>query len=299
MMSVVFAYIFLDVDEGKGFELRQGAVQSTQALLKITKAVVEAVQQSELGLLVEWLAKATGLSPTEDDLATAYGTKLIKRLSGHEDRISPSDVAAAMVTTMAAAVCTQAQGLAQVLDLLMQDEYKHHWDIIRSLSGSEDEADFEKLEKYALECLRLATPAFGLLRRLEADAATIDDGPNGQVKLQKGDEVFVNFIQCCLDPEVFPDPKEIKLDRDASLYIHHGWGKHACLGRGIVTTALATQLRCLARCKKLRRAPGPQGTMKYTLAQGGAFKVYMKEDWSDSWPFPTTMRVLHDGLQDW
>ena len=65
----------------------------------------------------------------------------------------------------------------------------------------------------------------------------------------------------------------------------------------MVTTALATQLKCLARCKNLRRAPGPQGGLKYTMQ--GAFKVYMKEDWSDFWPFPTTMKFLHDGVEDW
>ena len=298
MMSVLFAYVFLDVDDGKAFELRQGALQSSAAISKITEGVVELVQHSNWGKLAQWLLNATGLRPNEHDLADSFGTKLIKRMIGGEDGKSAADVTAAIVCTMAAAICTQAQGLSQALDLLMQDEYIHHWDTIRSLARTDDDDSFEKLEKYALECLRLSTPAFGLLRNFEGDHIEIDDGPNGKTELQKGDQVFVNFVACGLDPEAFPDPKEIKLDRDSDKYIHHGWGKHACLGRNIVTTAIATQLKCLAKCKNLRRAPGPQGQMKYTVQQG-AFRVYMKEDWGDSWPFPTTMKFLHNGVEDW
>ena len=298
MTSVLFANVFLNLDDGKAFELRQGALQSAAALSKITQGVVELVRHSDWGTLVSWVLKATGFAPKEDDLADSYGTKLIKRMIGHEDGTSAADVTAAIIPTMAAAVCTQAQGLSQVLDLLMEKRYDHHWETIRSLARSDKEADFEKLEKYALECLRLATPAFGLLRKLDADSITIDDGKYGKTELRRGDQVFVNFIECGRDGTVFVDPEEIKLDRDPKLYIHHGSGVHACLGGNIVTTALAVQLKCLARCKKLRRAPGPQGTLKYTIQPPG-FKVYMKENWSDYWPFPTTMKFLHDGLEDW
>jgi hypothetical protein len=52
-------------------------------------------------------------------------------------------------------------------------------------------------------------------------------------------------------------------------------------------TAMATQLRVFAKLKNLRRVAGPQGEIKSTIVNG-AIKVFMKEDWSDWWPFPTS-----------
>lgn len=97
-----------------------------------------------------------------------------------------------------------------------------------------------------------------------------------------------------MDAERFPDPYEIKLDRPDESYIHHGYGPHACLGRPIVVTAMASQLRVFGRLKNLRRAPGPQGEMKSTLVNG-VIKVFMKEDWSDWWPYPTSECLSLEG----
>lgn len=281
-MSVLFAYVFLDVDDCKSFQLKQGALQSSSAIGKIVQGIVWLVQHDNLEKLRDWVGKKIGVA--DDDPVPDYGTKLIQRMSAGGKSVE--EVAWSIVPTIAAAVGTQAQGVSQVVDLLLSDEYKHHWPEIRQLAMSKDPADFQKLEKYALECLRLATPAFGLLRNVEPATVDITDGSN-TVKLKKGDQIFTNFVKCGLDPDVFPEPRKIKLDRDPANYIHHGWGSHACIGRGIVTTALATQLKCLARLKNLRRAPGGQGEMKYKVVNG-AFKVYMKSDWSDYWPFPTS-----------
>ena len=94
-----------------------------------------------------------------------------------------------------------------------------------------------------------------------------------------------------MDPTKFPDPEEIKLDRPDADYIHHGWGPHACLGRPIVMTSMAAQLKVFAKLKNLRRAPGLQGQLKSTTVNG-AVKVFMKEDWSDWWAFPTSKQAI-------
>ena len=58
--------------------------------------------------------------------------------------------------------------------------------------------------------------------------------------------------------------------------------------------ALSTMLKTVARLDNLRRAPGPQGHLKAMKVEGG-FSVYLKEDGSAPWPFPTTMKVRWDG----
>lgn len=87
---------------------------------------------------------------------------------------------------------------------------------------------------------------------------------------------------------------------------------------------MAAQLKVFAKLKNLRRAPGPQGHIKSTTPSPnpegsepqktpGQIKVFMKEDYSDWWPYPAikyphtrwyralltsnpAMKVHHDGF---
>lgn len=80
-----------------------------------------------------------------------------------------------------------------MLDLYLSDRYKAHWADIQKLAQSDSPEAFEKLKKYALEGYRLATPAFGLLRRVDADSATILDGQR-TVSVKKNEQIYVNFV---------------------------------------------------------------------------------------------------------
>jgi cytochrome P450 len=133
---------------------------------------------------------------------------------------------------------------------------------------------------------RLSTPAFGLIRITNGDKVEVQDG-SAVVSVSTGDTIFTDFITAGRDPSKFPDPDQIKLDRPDELYIHHGWGPHACLGRAIVTVAAASMLRVCARLNNFRRAPGPAGEMQ-SKTVNGAFKVYLSEDGSKWGPFPTS-----------
>lgn len=101
-------------------------------------------------------------------------------------------------------------------------------------------------------------------------------------------------MSACKDPEVFPEPNKVNLNRDLSSYIHLGMGPHQCLGAGMTNIALTTMLKVVAKLENLRRAPGPQGQLKKIAGPGG-ITIYMSEDESRFSPFPTTMKVLWDG----
>lgn len=113
--------------------------------------------------------------------------------------------------------------------------------------------------------------------------------------MKKGDLVFVNFITASRDPDVFPEPLKVKLDRPLDSYIQYGDGPHECLGKAANIIGLTTMLMEFGRLKGLRRAPGPQGHLK-SVSKPGGFKVYMKEDWSAFWPFPTSMKIQYDEI---
>lgn len=297
--AVLFAYVFLDADTARSFKLRTGAKAAGDSLHKLIKLVCTQVQIGSYTHL-NGLFNIGQSSKTLSD----YGTKLIARML--ETSETADATAWAIIPTAAAAVATQAQHFAQMLDLYLSPEYKEHWPAIQSLAWSDTDEDFELLKSYALEANRLAPAAWGLLRR-SVTSAIINDGKYGKKKVAEDEQIYTDFVSAGLDPKVFPDPHKIKLDRPRDRYIHHGIGPHACLGRPIVEIAMAAQLKAFARLKNLRRAPGPQGQMKRTIPapnpvssdpheNPGSITIYMKEDWSDWWPFPTQLKVHHDGF---
>lgn len=115
---------------------------------------------------------------------------------------------------------------------------------------------------------------------------TINDGGK-QVRVKPGDKIFCSFVQANREPEYFPDPDTVRLDRPLDSYIHYGVGPHACLGRDASRVALTAMLKVVGRLDNLRRAPGPQGEMK-KIPRPGGFYTYMRGDWGGYWPFPTS-----------
>lgn len=296
--SVLFAYVFLDLDTARSFKLRAGAEQATAQVSKLVKLVCEAVSIGKHFHVDHYFAMGEA-----GKLLAEYGTKLLQRL--FDGGKSVDDVLWELIPTMSAAIATQAQHSSQMIDLYLTEPYSEHWPAIQRCARSNDSQSFEMLKSYALEANRLAPAAFGSLRTVNV-AGDVHDGTK-TIPVKAGDSLYTDFVAAGLDPTVFPEPRDIKLDRDRSLYIHHGWGPHKCLGRPIVEVAMAAQLKVFAKLKNLRRAPGPQGHIKCTSPSPnpegsepqktpGQIKVFMKEDYSDWWPFPATMKVHHDGF---
>jgi len=289
-LSVLFAYVFLDLDTARSFKLRESAKTATDQLAKLVKIVCEAAKVGQVLHVSNLFSLGSA-----GELLQDYGTKFLQRL--FDGGKSVDEVVYTIIPTAAAAVATQAQHFTQMLDVYLSDEYKHHWPEIQRCAWSNDPADFDKLKGYALEANRLAPAAFGLLRKANIGTTIDDDGR--QVKVEAGDQIYTDFVSAGLDGSVFKDPHQIDPTRDRSKYIHHGYGPHSCLGRPIVEVAMAAQLKVFAKLKNLRRASGPQGELKKTIPSPnpvssdpkpnpGSIEVFMKEDWSDWWPFPTS-----------
>lgn len=318
-LSVLFAYVFLDLDTARSFKLRAGAKTATEQIGKLVKVVCETVKVGGWFHLGDLLPMGTSGRMLQD-----YGVQLLKRL--FEGGKSVDEVVWTIIPTAAAAVATQAQHFTQMLDVYLSEEYySKHWPEIQRCAWSNEPQDFEKLKGYALEANRLAPAAFGLLRKSNVDTVIDDDGT--PVEIKTGDQIYTDFITVGLDEKVFPNARNIDPNRDRSLYIHHGYGPHSCLGRPIVEVAMAAQLKVFAKLKNLRRAPGAQGELKKTIPQPnptssdpkpnpGSIEVFLLENFSSWYPFPTSkyytllvlshashmltspaaLKVHHDGL---
>lgn len=287
ILCVMFIVIFFDIDSSKSFPLRQAGYKVVRQYGALVEAQVKSIKNWS------WLQGVwdpLNIRGRNKSALSSYGWHMIKRLL--EGGKSPYDVTwSYIVPTAGASAPNQGQIFAQVLDFYLEDKNAHHLAEIQRLALVGTDDAWETVKKYALEGGRLAG-TFGLYRRVDAESITIDDGGRS-VPLSRGDMVFVNFITASRDEVIFPDPLEVKLDRPEDSYMQYGDGPHQCLGKAANIIGLTTMLMQFGKLKGLRRAPGLQGQLKHVKKPGG-FKVYMKEDWSAYWPFPTTMKVRFD-----
>ena len=279
-MAYVFWYTFLDVDAAQTLAVKGEAKKATAALAAAVTASCTDVKGGNISFLESIFSKAL----------PEFGTKLIQRL--FDSGMSLDEVIWTVVPTSAAAAPIQTQGISRLLDFYLSPANATHWAEIQALATSDSAEALEKLRKYALEGFRLDPAAAGALRVVAAPSASIKDGEN-TITPAAGSTILPDFNTAGLDPTVFTDPQDVKLDRPDDLYIHHGYGEHQCLGRKTVMIAMAVQLRAFARLKNLRRAAGPAGQLKSKM-MNGAFKVFMTEDWSQWTPFPSTWKLYYD-----
>jgi ferredoxin-NADP reductase len=80
------------------------------------------------------------------------------------------------------------------------------------------------LESATEEFLRRFTPAQAMARTVTTDAEV------GGCPVHAGDRVLIPWVAANHDPEVFPDPQQVRLDRDASRHLSFGIGTHRCAG---------------------------------------------------------------------
>ncbi|KAF3104418.1 hypothetical protein TWF569_000135 [Orbilia oligospora] len=286
ILSVMFTFVFFDIEPTKSFALHKAGRLVAGQLAHLIEANVIAINKTAFmkNIIDNIFDKNSSLKD--------YGIHMIRRLL--ESGKTAEEITWQMVPTASASVSCQSQVFSQILDFYLQPENAEYLADIQKLARNGSPDSLEKLRHYVLEANRLSG-TFGLYRKADR-AFDLTDGDTTH-NLKRGDVVFVNFITASRDPLVFPDPLEIKLDRPEEHYIQYGYGQHRCLGKDVNLMALTAMLKVFGRRENLRRAPGIQGTLKYISRPGGS-KVYLKEDWSSLWPFPTTMKVMFDGQID-
>lgn len=172
------------------------------------------------------------------------------------------------------------------MDFYLSPRGTPHLAEIRRLARLDTSEADATLMHYAMEAIRL-NGTFGSYRAATS-STTIVDGRGADAKhisVSPGDKVFVSFVGAAKDPEVFPDPEEVRIDRPLDSYIHYGEGPHTCLGRDASRVALTAMLKTVGKLDGLRRAPGPKGELKKIPREGG-FYVYMRDDHGSYFPFP-------------
>lgn len=140
----------------------------------------------------------------------------------------------------------------------------------------------------------------------------VSDPQPRTLSLPAGSRILADLVTANHDPEVFPDPETVRLDRPLDSYMHYGWGPHQCLGLEASRVALTQIFKAVVGLKGLRRAPGPRGMIKSFPAaewrgqvgrDGGpdgkgdgwtGLRAYTSADQSQIYPVPSTMRIRWD-----
>ena len=107
-------------------------------------------------------------------------------------------------------------------------------------------ADSESLGSAIGELLRISPPGSMLSMRVAAEDV---DLPSGTVRA--GQPVVIATGSALRDPDLFPDPAAVCLDRDASAQFVFGGGPHFCLGVHLAREELRVGLATL-----MERLPG-------------------------------------------
>lgn len=287
VMAVIFAFLFFDVDPVKTFELSIGAHKVTEQLGALVEANVKFVSKTG------WLSGIIDHSASANTPLADYGVHMVRRLLESGTELHEL-VWSQIIPTAGAMVANQAQVITQILDYYICLDGKQHWaEIVHLAHQDTDEAD-HKILKYAMEGMRI-NGTFGGYRKATQPADLNDAGFSGQVKVKPDDTVFVSFVKASRDPEVFPEPLSVKLDRPLDLYLNYGVGTHECLGRDASQLAMQSMLKVTAKhLKNVRPAPGLQGQLK-KVDRGDGFYAYMTEDWGRFFPFPVTWKLHYDG----
>jgi len=183
ILSVMFTFVFFDLEPTKSFALHKAAKMLCGQMQKLVVANINAINHT--GFMKHFMENMeNSKTPLKD-----FGVHTIRRLL--ESGKTPDEIAWQVVPASCASVSNQAQVFTQMLNLYLSPGHEQHLQHIQQLATSGTPTDLQLLRKYVLEGARLAG-TFGLYRRADLDFQLQDGDKN--LYLRKGDTVFINFV---------------------------------------------------------------------------------------------------------
>lgn len=119
-------------------------------------------------------------------------------------------------------------------------------------------AEPDKIKAFSEEVLRLESPLQGLFRRTTAPVTL------GGVDIPEGAILNLRWAAGNRDPDAFPEPDEIVLDRaNATQHLTFGFGIHYCIGNQLARAELRHGFAALlARSRNIRLVGGEAGVTR-------------------------------------
>jgi cytochrome P450 len=168
------------------------------------------------------------------------------------------------------AIPTTSKCCTQALDELL----KRPAELAKAQQAAESNND-PLLAEYVFEALRF-NPNNPAVFRVAAQDYTIAKGTMHATLIPKGASVVAATQSAMFDARIVESPNEFRTGRPNYIYMHFGYGMHACFGQYVNRVQIPGILKPLLQRKGLRRAAGQAGQLTY------------------SGPFPSSMTVEFD-----
>jgi cytochrome P450 len=124
------------------------------------------------------------------------------------------------------------------------------------------DGDRDLVGAYLFEAMRFRPQTWALLRICGADR-TIAEGTRRAATMREGARVLVATQSAMFDGRTVAAPKEFRVDRPWSDYLHFGHGLHTCFGLDINRVHLPALATALLEGPPVRRAQGAGGKLRW------------------------------------
>lgn len=158
----------------------------------------------------------------------------------------------------------------------------------------------------------------GLVRQVSSPK-TITDNPPVEIRnpvtvdavsatktflLKPGDRVILDLASASLDPEAFPDPELIKLDRPIESYLACGVDPQESLGTDMDRVVATSIFKAILRHRELKRAIGKRvgvksfpttvwdGQVGRSRLEFEGLRTYLTDDERSFQPVPSSLRIV-------
>jgi cytochrome P450 len=173
-----------------------------------------------------------------------------------------------LIGMIVGAIDTNSKAIAHAVDELLRRPAQ-----LQAARQAALQDDDELLAHYIHESLRFNPQSIALVRFCERPYM-LGKGTSHATLIPAGALVFAATWSAMFDPAYVDAPEEFRVDRSLDTdYLHFGYGLHSCFGRYISPLQILEVTKRLLRVEGLRRAPGPDGQVRYDGPFPDAFFV--------------------------
>ncbi|GAA5977201.1 hypothetical protein JCM5350_003254 [Sporobolomyces pararoseus] len=302
-----YSYVHLNYDASQGFKLRNSVIKNTSVL----KSVIDFR-----------LAEANGSSKKVHDLAQDIKEILLGEKSGQRivmsnnarkvyDRVLENssrpleEISDTLLFSMINSV-SSVTACAKSIDFFLRPENADRLRDLHSQTAVDvGLANDSTIQHYVNEALRLDPPVGGFVRQAQSNVSLSPGGGAGgpnSVQIKAGTLLYIDWTKVNRDPTKFPEPDQVKLDRNPSLYKLAESGIRSTRDESLSTPIAVGIAKEVFRLVNLSRAPGDAGSLlglKEVLP--GHFEtnvMYIHQRTLHLTFFPQSMVVSHGGRED-
>ncbi|PFZ68072.1 cytochrome [Bacillus toyonensis] len=206
-----------------------------------------------------WRFISTKLAQTNS--ANDPVSRLCQMVKDNVGGISPDRAVSNICGLLVGTIETMSQAIVQSLEqILLSPDLTN----LATQTCGADEKDFEAI---VWEALRFS-PITTLVPRLCRQDITLAQGTPEEATIKAGTPTVICTGSAMFDEYAFPDPLNVRLDRERSRYLHFGFGHHECLGKYVGLVAIPEALRQIFLVITPKLLSGEAGKIDF---KGGPF----------------------------